>query len=576
MHATPAQHRRAGYSFIELLVATASAAVLMGGLASALLIASRALDLDEGSTANRTRTVEVVDQMMQDVRNALTFTERTATAMTFTVPDRNGDSSPETLRYAWSGTAGDPLTLEFNGAAAIVVVADVTTLDLTYLERFVAAPVIDGETSTQTVLMVSSQAPDADDPNGPTNAEQLRINVIESWGYQVSLIHQTASASEFTTALSNAVAVYVPGETSPTALGAKLDDATIGVVTESFAHAQQLGIFDTGLGFSLDWTNLEINISSHYITAGFASPVTVLTTAEPIKWTNALLSPDAQTLASINFGSPFPTLVILESGTARAGGGTTAGRRAQLPWGEGGFDASSLSTDGQTMLQRTIEWAAGAGESAGGDGVVYHEFTEAKLTSNGTSLDIDVPPGYAADDLLIAVVAPDGDESLAAPAGWTLVDAGTGDARVTLGVWWKLAAASEPSTYNFSWGGSERAYGWIMRFTGHDTASPINGFATASGSSSNAPPSPAVTTTEDNCMILRIGGFDDDDITVDNTGLAGHTSITMDASNASLGASGGAGYVELATAGDSGASAFALTALEQYRTLTIAIAPEAP
>ena len=43
--------------------------------------------------------------MLADLQLATGFTERTTKAATFTVPDRDGDSKPETLRYAWSGVA---------------------------------------------------------------------------------------------------------------------------------------------------------------------------------------------------------------------------------------------------------------------------------------------------------------------------------------------------------------------------------------------------------------------------------------------------------------------------------------
>jgi hypothetical protein len=76
-------------------------------------------------------------------------------------------------------------------------------------------------------------------------------------------------------------------------------------------------------------------------------------------------------------------------------------------------------------------------------------------------------------------------------------------------------------------------------------------------------------------MIVRIGGFDDDDITVDDPGLSGHTPITMDKSGPQPGeCSGGAGYLQQAAIGASGTSSFSLTAAEEYRTVTIAIAPE--
>ena len=162
---------------------------------------------------------------------------------------------------------------------------------------------------------------------------------------------------------------------------------------------------------------------------------------------------------------------------------------------------------------------------------------------------------------------------MTAPAGWTLINHQVNSKTVTMDVLWKIASASEPASYDFSWAKSEEAYAWVMRFTGHNSAAPIHTDANDKGSSAS-PPSPSVTTTVDNALILRIGGFDDDDITTGVPGLTGHTVITMgDSGDGNLTASGGAGYVLQPAAGSSGSSSFALTASENYITVTIAIAP---
>ncbi len=92
--------------------------------------------------------------------------------------------------------------------------------------------------------------------------------------------------------------------------------------------------------------------------------------------------------------------------------------------------------------------------------------------------------------------------------------------------------------------------------------------------SSSAPSSPSVTTTVDDALILRLGGFDDDDINTGDPGLTGHTAINMgDSGNGPATASGGSGYVLQTTAGASGTSSFSLTGSEEYVTVTLAIAP---
>ena len=113
-----------------------------------------------------------------------------------------------------------------------------------------------------------------------------------------------------------------------------------------------------------------------------------------------------------------------------------------------------------------------------------------------------------------------------------------------------------------------------MRFEGHDPNNPIDVMDSQDRWSDSTPPSPSVTTTVTNAMILRLGGFDDDDITEDDTGLSGYTTITMDASGGGKGAaSGGAGYAYPLETGNTGSVNFDLTAKEQYRTVTLAIAP---
>ena len=139
-------------------------------------------------------------------------------------------------------------------------------------------------------------------------------------------------------------------------------------------------------------------------------------------------------------------------------------------------------------------------------------------------------------DLLIAAVATDGSTSLTTPAGWTEINQGANGTAVTLGVWRKIAGASESSP-TFTWTGGQQAYGWMMRFTGQDPTNPINGTPVATNGTSATPTSPAVTTTVGCSLILRLGAFDNDDVNTlpepGNPGLSGHAAITMDESAAS-------------------------------------------
>ena len=75
-------------------------------------------------------------------------------------------------------------------------------------------------------------------------------------------------------------------------------------------------------------------------------------------------------------------------------------------------------------------------------------------------------------------------------------------------------------------------------------------------------------------LVLRIGGFDDDDVTEGSSGLDGHTTITMSESGGTNGnVSGGAGYMLQTVAGDTDLAWFHLTNNEEFRTVTFAIRP---
>jgi hypothetical protein len=758
----------------------------MGG---SIFLASAAFDDSDSQAVKSIAAGSVADRVMAEMQYARRFSERTAHAVTFSVPDLDGDGSEDTLRFAWSGTPGDPLTESFNGGPASVLIEDVQDLNFNFMTRDVTAPppppvvgggdlllvvgdpgnltsgdtgrkslleswgytveliddgdlqanfdaaaaaadvvyvapsisggslahkltgspspivnefpgkldnfgfcsstsqtqfgdtvtilddshyiasvfptslvtvssasfsmsVADGtpapgleevagiserptvmalETGAQrydggtaparrvhlpyayvdpsyltedgqtlmrravewaaganeepggsALLFVSGGSVMVQFPSGeplvvPTAQEQDRIDLMESWGYAVNLIHESATQEELDAAAAANEVVYVSQEIATQTVGAKLKALTIGIVNEEYLLSDELG-FSTGGGSGF-YNDMNVLDDTHYITSVFSSGALSLFDAYDIYTGGGMtLAPGLQVLGECGIIS---ALIVLETGATLHDGGAAAGRRVQVPWGD---DFAALNTDGQMLMKRAIEWAAGAGEGGSGGGdpptgptVSVAEQTDARAGSNTTSLTITKPPGTVEGDLLVAAVATDGNSasSIAAPPGWNLISVGEQSRSVTFGVWWKLAGATEPASYQFTWGGvAEEAFGWIMRFTGHDPTSPIATTAVGFGKSASATCANVITSF-DNALILRLGGFDDDDITVGNPGLPGHTPIVMDKSNTgNFSVSGGAGYLVQPTAGDSGTSDFALTNSEEYRTVTIAIRPE--
>ena len=128
----PARHRRA-FTLVELMLSLAVMTVLMGGMASAMLLATRAVPDRRTPLLAAAEGYHAAEQLTSELYAAEAFTTTAATTVDFTVADRNDvDTADETIRYSWSGVAGGALTREYNGGTAVAVVDDVYEFDLQY------------------------------------------------------------------------------------------------------------------------------------------------------------------------------------------------------------------------------------------------------------------------------------------------------------------------------------------------------------------------------------------------------------------------------------------------------------
>ncbi len=123
--------RRQGHTLLEIVVAMAPASILLAGLASTLYLANRMIDAP-AAVRGVLSAEDAARRLTEDLRDATYFAERTATAATFAIPDRDGDGREELVRYWWSGRPGDPLQRTVNGGPAVVVAQDVRQFQLDY------------------------------------------------------------------------------------------------------------------------------------------------------------------------------------------------------------------------------------------------------------------------------------------------------------------------------------------------------------------------------------------------------------------------------------------------------------
>jgi len=145
--------RRRAFTLVELVVSVAVMAVVMGALGSAMVIASRALPDGTSAVDSIMTAYDAAEQLTGDLSTAQTFSLKTTTAIEFQVADRTNDGIADTLRYEWSGTAGDPLNFSINDGTAATLVYDVQEFNLSY------AGLTESTTTTEQVATESPEYP---------------------------------------------------------------------------------------------------------------------------------------------------------------------------------------------------------------------------------------------------------------------------------------------------------------------------------------------------------------------------------------------------------------------------------
>ena len=123
---------RPGYTLIEMVLAMAVATILLLGMSASILIASRAVSDGADVVGLALRTSDVVAEVNSDLSTAQEFLERTNTSVTFTVPDRDGDGSGETIKYWWTGSSDGKLMRQVNNGSQVVMATNVRQFNLTY------------------------------------------------------------------------------------------------------------------------------------------------------------------------------------------------------------------------------------------------------------------------------------------------------------------------------------------------------------------------------------------------------------------------------------------------------------
>lgn len=334
------------FTLLEMVVTLATISLLLAATMSVVALASHAMPARNGMQDSLLENQRVLDELTGDLIYATAMITVTKTEVEFVVADRgHGESGAEIIRYAWSGTPGDPLTRQYNRGTVASVLNNVQNFSV--LTGYRTSPLVG---NPRVLLVVDDDVT----PNGQDAAKQA---LIESWGFTVKLAAAKNSLAEFTAAMTTADVMYISNQINTDLMRNKSLNPAMGIVAEDYPLYNDLGLTKVGKYITSDG-EIWISNNSHEITRGFAiGHLAIFDSQQGHLHTNGALAPNAQMLPQ---WPPFdPMTVTLDAGARRYDGRLTRGRRVKLPWGDKRqFDFTSLNDNGKLILRRSLAWAA--------------------------------------------------------------------------------------------------------------------------------------------------------------------------------------------------------------------------
>jgi len=211
------------------------------------------------------------------------------------------------------------------------------------------------------------------DPNSPTTQDTLRLNLLQSWGWQVSLLKYTASALDFSTAAASANIIYFPAHVPlQDPVKTQLTTTLLPIVSENVQLPKQLKFTNsdpkTYSGSSvniLQLTRMTVDdlgqpveeTYTHYITSPFAvGNLAVCGASDWLSYSDTKLGAGVLPLAT-KPGGGYCALGVQEAGGLGTDKKPARARRIVLPWGGSSFSIASLDADGQNLLRRSLDYA---------------------------------------------------------------------------------------------------------------------------------------------------------------------------------------------------------------------------
>lgn len=146
--------RRRGVTSLDLLVSIPSTAIILAGLGTCITLMLRSNSQDERFYRNVQQIADASFQMAMELEMANAVAIVSPTAIEFCVPDRNGDSLPEQIRYEWrtsSSTTQRDLFRQINLGSAAPVISNLSGFELQY--TYASASTIPNRFLSESILL---------------------------------------------------------------------------------------------------------------------------------------------------------------------------------------------------------------------------------------------------------------------------------------------------------------------------------------------------------------------------------------------------------------------------------------
>lgn len=240
-----------------------------------------------------------------------------------------------------------------------------------------------------------------------TEEEQVRQDMFQAWGYDVTLVSDTTFDFLTDVYLSGKDVVFVSAAARADSVR-DLDDTSVSVVSE---HPDAMDEIRIALSTSGESENaLTIDTTAHPITAAFPLSATPLAEVSIALLSMNTPAEGAQILGSV---SGRPSLLALPAGEIDTSGAAATSNRVALPFGTN-TRLQNLNSNAQLLIQSALKWAA--------DGEVIESFCNADFSPNAVEQSIS-PSTPGIDDVTWVPEGAALDKSTA-PAGgaWVVTD----------------------------------------------------------------------------------------------------------------------------------------------------------